>query len=326
MDWTVGYRSKFSLPLRGLSSRSLAIAGLAAAAILWGSSYVAAKSIIDTVPVFTLAFLRLAIAIAVITPLTRKTGTKPRFTRESLLLGLTGVAGMNALHNLGIERTTASQACLIVIGGSTVLTALLASLVRQEQIRKLTGTAIIASTFGVCMVASPTGEIGSNLAGAGNLLLLGAATCVAVYGVIGRRAFQSDFMAINAGSLVVGAVALLPFAIGENALSIVTALSGRDLVVLILLGAGVTGCTSILWAFSLRHLTATETAVMCSVEPVVGVLLASMTLGERFSGMQMLGALLIVISCLLAVAAPSRRTGNWRISIPRLRNLTQALE
>src|SRR5215218_1262057 len=115
------------------SNRVLAILGILACAALWGSSAPMVKQLIDTFPPCTLAALRLGIAVAVLLPVLLVQRRRPRFNREAVALGLSGVAAFQLLQNFGMERMPAGTAVVTVLGASVVLSALLGWVVLGER-------------------------------------------------------------------------------------------------------------------------------------------------------------------------------------------------
>ena len=149
----------------------------------------------------------------------------------------------------------------------------------------------------------------------GMLLILGAAGAWAVYTVLGRRSSDEDATEVTAGALLVGLIALLPFVAYERPSSQALAMGGGDLLALVVLGTLVTAGAYLSFAYGIQRLQVSETSVLCSVEPVFGLVFAWMLLGEGLSVQKMVGAGVIVASCVLVAMGetnPSRRVSRWR--------------
>ena len=115
-------------------ARTLAILALLATTALWGTSFVAGKSVLATVPPLTLAFLRFAIGFALLAFLARRVGVRPAWGREAVLMGATGVALLFVFHNLGLRHTSAGNGTLVMNGGYPVLAGGLAAVVLGERL------------------------------------------------------------------------------------------------------------------------------------------------------------------------------------------------
>src|SRR5262245_55122516 len=86
-------RGRRPVPLRVPIAPSLpAVLAIVGAAAFWGTSFVAARAVLQDVPPITLAFLRFAIAAAVLLPATARCGHRPDFGPGPAVLGLTGIA------------------------------------------------------------------------------------------------------------------------------------------------------------------------------------------------------------------------------------------
>src|SRR5215207_9987542 len=107
------------------SNRMLAILGILACAALWGASAPMVKQLIDTFPPCTLAALRLGIAVAVLLAVLAVQGRRPRFSREAVALGISGVGAFQLLQNFGMERMPAGTAVVTVLGAQVILAGLL---------------------------------------------------------------------------------------------------------------------------------------------------------------------------------------------------------
>lgn len=114
----------FSLaaPRTAVSTRLLAIVALVAANIIWGTTFVATRPVLERVPPLTLASARLAIALLVLLPVLLLSGHWPILHRTTALMGFVGVFLAYACQNLDRMYTDASN------GGSIpVITMLLAA-------------------------------------------------------------------------------------------------------------------------------------------------------------------------------------------------------
>jgi O-acetylserine/cysteine efflux transporter len=279
------------------SSRVLAMASIVATAALWGVSTPLVKQLVDTVPPCTLAAMRLAIALVVLLPVLAVQGRRPRFGWTSVLLGLTGVAASQVLQNLGMAQVPAGPTTVVLLAGTVVLTTVLGWAVLGERCSLLVMLAMIGCAVGVALVAIAGGAMAFPMEGM--LLILGSAAAWAVYAVLGRRANDANPAEVTAGAFLVGLIALLPFVGYERPAGRALSMSASDLLVLVVLGTLVTAGPYLCWAYGIRHLQANEASVLCSVEPAFGLMFAWLLLGEGLSMQKVIGAAVIVASCLL---------------------------
>jgi drug/metabolite transporter (DMT)-like permease len=97
----VGVLAKGLLPRP--RTATLAVMAMTGAALLWGTSFVAAKAVLAEVPPTTLALLRFAIAAIVLVPLARRGGSRPALGRRGASLGLSGIALFYVCENAGLR-------------------------------------------------------------------------------------------------------------------------------------------------------------------------------------------------------------------------------
>jgi len=279
----------------------VAALALTAAAILWGTSFVAAKVVLADLTPVAVAFLHFAIAAVVLVPIACRGGGRPALGVQPALLGLTGVTLFFLCQNAGLRQASAAHATLILGGGLPVLTAMLAACCLGERPTRRQMTGLTFSLAGVISVATAgVGNADSSLWGDGLLAL--AATSGAAYAVLGRQAFTGpDPLGVLAGSTLWGALFLVPPAVTEAVVSGATWPSKDGLLLLVYLGLGCSAFAFALCAYGLRHLTAAQNAVFGALELPVGLGAAAVLLGEVLGPTQLAGAALLLTGALVAV-------------------------
>ncbi|MCL4369415.1 MAG: DMT family transporter [Chloroflexi bacterium] len=126
------------------------------AVLIWGLTFVPSKVALAEMGPFTLAVLRFSLALIVILGVALKGHPHPsRWRKLSFgtlaLLGFTSVTLYFGLQNLGLARTSASEAGL-VSGSVPAITALLSALTLRERISSLRWLGIVLSITGVAAV------------------------------------------------------------------------------------------------------------------------------------------------------------------------------
>jgi drug/metabolite transporter (DMT)-like permease len=157
--------------------------------------------------------------------------------------------------------------------------------------------------------AEPGTVIGGDamsLLGDGLLLLTGLLG--ALYGLIAKRVLAVDNPAtVTTYAMLIGTLILLPAALVEGLVPAVERLDGRLLGLVVFLGVLGGAVAFQLWTWALSRLTPTQVAVYVNLNPVVAALLGVVLLGERRSGLFVLGFVAVVAGVLL-VNWPGRRT------------------
>lgn len=284
------------------SRRLAARLALVLTAIVWGTSFVAAKIVMRDLPPLTFAVLRFAIALAVLIPLNARFGRRPARGVVPALLGLSGVSLFFLCQNIGLQHTTAANASLVNNGGFPILTALLAAVVLRERLSSRRWLGVLVSLAGVAAVVLTGADADVHGLSGGDALILASALCIAVYTVAARVAVvETDGLALVTGSLAYGLFFLLPVVPVELATTPARWPSPDAVALLIYLGVIASGIAYWLFGFALRHLGATETAVLSNLEVVVGVLVAVTALHERMAIGQLAGGILILLGIWLSM-------------------------
>lgn len=260
---------------------------LLAVAVVWGSSYLTAKTATDALPVLTVLFLRHAIAALACVPVLRGPGAPSRDERRfGGLLGLTQAAVL-VLETYGVAHTSAGNAGLI-ISITLVLTPVLDR-------APLPGRFFLAA--GVCLagVALLVSGTGLHAPGAGDLLMLAAAMARAGHVVLVGRVTAGRSLRplpLTAVQSVVGAVLFLgPAAPGLPALSRTAPGTWAQLLYLALC-CGLFAFLAQTWA--IQRTSATRAGLLLGTEPVWALLVGVGLGGEHLTVLAALGAALVV--------------------------------
>src|SRR5215469_12770718 len=103
-------------PSRFASTRAhAAVAALAAAGVLWGTTVPLSKAALEWLPPAWLTFARFAVAAAILLTAARaKVRVRAAFSPAVLVSGAIGYGGSVLIQHAGIARTTVSHAALLI--------------------------------------------------------------------------------------------------------------------------------------------------------------------------------------------------------------------
>jgi drug/metabolite transporter (DMT)-like permease len=279
------------------------IAALVLSSLLWGTSDVAGKLALVAVPPATLAVLRFSVALVILWPLARWRGGPRVPARVTAPLGLLGVALTFLFQNLGLARTTATNASLLQ-GAVPIVTLLLAAAVLGERLGARRCGAVGMAMAGVAVVTLP-GSSGIRVPGLGDALVLASAACFAAFVVLGRRAFPAyGTLPVLAGMAAWGTALLLPMAALEIWLTRPSAISPEQAALVLYLGVGCSTLTYALWGYALRHLEAGRAATFDALIPVVGLVAAVVVLQEAPLMWHLVGGALVAGAVWVAIREP----------------------
>ena len=292
------------------TNRRRAVAALAAAGLLWGTTVPLSKLALQWLQPGWLTAARFGLAAAILLAVAaRSPGSRARVraacTPLMLVSGAIGYGGSVVLQNAGITRTSVTHAALL-IGTTPVLVAVIAALWRRAVARPVAWAGFGLSLAGVVLVAGGGGG-GASAAGDGLVmlsLLLGAAFTVAQ----GRLLHGQDPVAVTAVQFVGATLAALPFSAATEGLPAAPHSMGV-VVVTVALAAG-TLLPFTLFAFGQSRVSAEIAGAFLNIEPLVGAVAGVVVFGDPFGAAQAAGAAAIIggiTLSMLPLLRPARR-------------------
>src|SRR5437867_2518676 len=134
---------------------------LLAANIVYATSYVVTRLVLDDVPPMTLALLRLVLGAAVLVPLARRgatapipRGLTPGQGARVFWMGALGFAAAFALSHWGIARSSATNAALLIVVEPLTLVVLGPLLLGERLTRREAAGAALAGALYLALVIS----------------------------------------------------------------------------------------------------------------------------------------------------------------------------
>ena len=247
----------------------------------------------------------------------------PRLDRVQLAVMGVFTAGTTISLFLAFERMSVSLT-LMIFYAYPPLVAVAAAKLHGERLTLDRLVAIALVTGGmVLLVMAPQLEAGAlELDLAGVALALVASACQGAYALVAARGFRSvpSFQAatlIRWAALLVYVVLVIPLVVvtggGPELGSAVTVAEAWTLVLLAAsLGAAVPAVALVI---GYRRIGSVRGAILMLFEPVVGVALAALLLGERPAPLQLVGGLLVLAGAVVSTVSP-RPSGSVALSEP----------
>ena len=276
-------------------------AGLTAASI-WGGMYVVSKVVLDIIPPFTLVSLRLLLGIGCLALIIIFRGgfqADRRQMSEALVVGFIGFGISIGLQFLGTKLSTAANAALVTSASPTFI-FLFGVWLLGEKITVERVVALVLATLGVIVVVDPRQALVGGQAFWGNVALFGAALTWGLYSVLVKRTSQRlrvmevSLFAFLGGlfiSLPLMGVEIMRIGLGEITLPVIFGV--------LYLGLVSTALAMYLWNKSLALLEAGLVSVLFFAQPIVGVGLGALFLGERLGLTFWIGAILISVGLII---------------------------
>jgi drug/metabolite transporter (DMT)-like permease len=295
----------------------LMIGAFAAIYILWGSTYLAIKYAIETIPPFLMAGSRFAIAGLVLLIWSRFTAEYERpqakHWKTSFIVGTLLLLGGNG-GVVYAERYISSSLAALLIATEPFWIVLLSWLwlrSARPNLRVIAGLAV--GFFGVWLLISGQGtsavsEHEGSMQFLGTLAVIAAGLSWAAGSIYGlrastpRSALQTAGMQMFSGGLVLLLVSLLTGEWSRVDIAAVSANSWYGLAYLMIFGS-LLGFTAYSWL--LKNAAPAMVATYAYVNPIIAVLLGWLIAGETFTGQMLIGAGVIVGSVVLITSQGS---------------------
>jgi len=283
--------------------------------LIGGSSYVLAKIALEGLTETSLVVVRTVVALGVLAPLA---GARLRalFTaggRDRILLVVMGVVGYAlplVIGNYGLRRSTATNAALL-IGTEPLCVVALGALLLGESLGRARLAALALGIVGATLLVAngvPWLTMPASATRAGDLLLVAHGAAWAVYSIAGKPLLaRHDAVAVSAAGLAIALPCLLPIAAVELARTgVVTARLVPALAAAITLGLVVSALMTVLWNTALGAMDASRLVGFVALQPLAGVVLGALALGEPVGQWALVGGGLVLAG--VALLAHEERT------------------
>ncbi|MEU6670178.1 DMT family transporter [Streptomyces sp. NPDC046727] len=286
------------MPVTAARSGRLADLPVLLVAVVWGSSYLAAKGVTTERTVLAVLVLRFAAALPVLMAAGRRRlrALSAVQLRGAGLLGLI-LAGIFLLETYGVVHTSATNAGLI-ISLTMVFTPLAESAVRGT---RLPGSFLAAAGLSVLGVALLTQGAGFTAPTGGDLLMLGAAVARTVHvlamsrmeSVRGADALSLTTVQLGGAVLVFAALVALP-GTGASPWSAAAGFDGGDWLGLLYLAVFCTLFAFFVQMWAVRRTSPSRVSLLLGTEPVWAAAVGIAVGGDRPGLLGLLGAVLVL--------------------------------
>ena len=290
--------------MRRLSSNAAAELGLAATILIWGVNFAVIKVPLRVSPPFTVNMGRFVVSVLVLGAIywvrCRRRGVSPL---DDLRKAPWHVAGLGLLANfgyqagfiLGIDRTTAGAAALL-IASSPIWTAVIGHVLGIDRLRAWGWGGLAVSLAGVVLVVlGRQQDVDAETSGV--VLMLVAAAAWGLFTVLSRPVLRDGVSPM--GLTVWGQTLAMPgiVALGIPGLAETDwpALGWPEVAAVVYSGGLSIGLAYVLWNESVRVVGPSRTAAYSNAVPFIGLLSGVWFLGEPLRAVQIAGGALIVL-------------------------------
>lgn len=293
-----------------ITARQWSIFILVLSNVIWGSTFPLIKTSLGTLSPSVLVMARFVVAAIALLPVVgmrlrsvslavAPVGTPSHLSKGLILDGIgVSVLMFSAVltQAIGLETAPANRAAFI-----TSLNVILVPIFARLLGRKISIRVAIAAGLALAGVGLLSWEGGA--LGVGDLWVLLCAACWAVY-ILRMERIVQRYSATALTTVQVMAIALLSLLWAAPHIASQTAALIVSAAVVLYLGLFATALTTWTQASAQRHLSATEAAILYTLEPVFASLFAFWWLGERWGLRGWLGGGVILAATLLSQLRP----------------------
>jgi drug/metabolite transporter (DMT)-like permease len=276
--------------------------------LVWGSTYLAIRVMVETVPPLLGAGTRFAVAgAAMLAVLSARRSVRPTRAQlaSALLVGIL-LPGANAVVSVAEQEVPSGITALLI--ASVPLWVILLRRAAREPVARASVAAVLLGFAGVALLLRP-GEQSGDATVLGLVAVVGAALMWATGSFASPRLrLPADPLVSTGWQMLLGGLvsAAVGLAVGEAPEVDLAAFSTRSvlaLAYLIVFGSWV-AFTSYAWL--LQNAPISKVSTYAYVNPVVAILLGWLILDEVVTPLTIAGAAIIVVSVALVVRIESR--------------------
>ena len=281
-------------------------AALTLTALLWSTNFIIGRAVRDDVSPTALNFLRWAIALLILVPITLRDlqahrATLMRHWKLIALLGFTGIAAFQTLGYVALRTTTALNTILLLALAPLAIVAV-SWLALGERVTRVQTLGLGISLVGaaVLILHGDPATLAEMRFNAGDLWMLLAVVLWAVYSVLlRRRPAEVPPLALHTMSVAAGTLWMLP-AFGWQAMH--GSALPSSLAVWMAVGFIAVFSSALahgLWVRGVAKIGPNRAGVFIHLIPVFGAVLAITFLGEELATYHVVGAVLALCGIVL---------------------------
>ncbi len=261
------------------------------------------KVVLEVIPPFTLLNIRLLLGIVCLGSITLlKRGC--RVTRKQvgviLLVGILGFGISLGFQFTGTKLSSAANAALVT-SASPVFILLFGALLLHERVTSARLFALVLASVGVLIVVDPRAALYGGKAAIGNVMLLAAAVTWGLYSVLIKKSSKGlNIIEVSTFAFIGGWLFSIPLMFCEMKSESIGTVTLPIVLGVLYLGIVATALATYLWNKSLDILEAGLVSLLFFAQPVVGVALGALLLGDVLNTGFWVGAAMIGIGLLIA--------------------------
>ncbi|MBR0895759.1 DMT family transporter [Bradyrhizobium tropiciagri] len=282
------------------------LAAVASSAI-GGTSIGATRFLVGTIDPLAIGAFRFGIGVLLLLPLAllqRGSWPRPSDWLGTAGLGLLFFAAFPILFNASLIFTTAARGAL-ALSTLPLLTMLVGAALGAEPLTARKTIGVLVTILGVSMALLSGLATAPPGAWRGDLLMVAAALCMALYSIWSRPYIRrSGPIPFTTLAMAAGAAVLMTASLLRGSFAPVADFGAPQWFGAAYLGAFGAALTFYLWAFALERTTPTRVAISVTVNPIAASLVGAALLGEPLSWNLMAGIITVFAGIWIATTQP----------------------
>lgn len=271
--------------------------------LIWSGNMTINQLTVGAIAPSSIAFLRWLLALVVMTPFVLPAALRHRdeIRRHWPKLALLGLLGMGLWQGLAYvaAETTSATNMGILAAMVPLLTVLLSALILREPPTLGGILGGMVAFIGVTVLlgrGNPLSLLHLQVA-YGDALMVVAATCYALYGVMLKRWALNlpPWVMLYAQVCFAVLILLPPYLLGP-----MTPVDSQNVGLILYAGIPASIITTFLWMRAVRQIGASQASIFINLMPLFSALIAMALLGERVAGFHFIGGLLILAGVIMA--------------------------
>jgi drug/metabolite transporter (DMT)-like permease len=286
-----------------LTNVQKAVIALIIANIIWGAAAPIFKWSLESIPAYTLAFLRFGAGSLILFPFVRKNlKIRRQDLRQVILLGIFGVSINISFFFEGLRYAKSINAPIIASSGP-IFIILFGALFLKDHIKKRTVLGALIGLLGVLIIVLlPAIEQGFDTSFVGNIFFIVAMLATVMYAIIFKKLVPNyHSLTLVFWSFLIGTIGFLPMLF--NQIVSVGFLPVIDTRVITGILFGVLLCSSMAYAlqgWAIKHMPVENAGLFTYVDPVIAILVAYPLLGEIPTVHFFTGSILVFLGIYIA--------------------------
>lgn len=276
------------------------------ASLFWAGAFIAGKLGVNELSPISLTFFRFFFASIIIFIIMVKYEKKDWKLKGKdwipvIITGIVGMVGYHIFFFTALKYTKASNASILA-ATNPIVTAVLASYFINEKLGIRRIMVLILALIGVILTITDW-NINSlvNLSfNKGDLIMLLAVTCWAVYSVIVKKVMDRySPLILTTYSFIVCTVVLFPFVIREFLQSSIFNVSIRGWIPVLYMAIFPTVIGYLIQQMAIKEIGASKAAIFINLVPVFSVILSAIILNEELGYLRLISGFMIIIAVYL---------------------------